>query len=135
MTRIEWSHGEGRRASVTVDLERHVRHLGTNDMTGEAVTEDMGLRIVTTGEVDGMGVVADSRRGATLDRVSHPKAVAALGRLGIPTEDLLAQIEAAVAACEADHEYVEQEARRAAGRAEADRYERETEEIYRAMGR
>jgi len=126
MARIEWRTKGGRAAVVTVELRREIRHLGTSDWTGGAITRDRGLYVHTEAWVDGQSV------GTDLDTVTHPDVVAACGKLGIPAAQY-EQILAAIAECEATPEYVEQEARRAAHEQEMDDLEASRRAIYRAM--
>jgi hypothetical protein len=126
MTEITWQTKSGKAATVTVELARRIRHLGTNEWTGEAIERDEGYKITTTAHVEGMGEIGRTLyRSCPLDGYTGR-----VGKLAVPA-DKMPKIEAAIEACKARPEWQEQVARRAAKDAEM----REYEDHYRRVER
>lgn len=127
--RIEWTTESGKAASVVVSLERRTRRTGTSEWTGQALTRDEGWVIATAGDVEGM----EHREWTNLTRRSpFPGYAGVIGKLAIPDAQM-AEIEAAIAALKDTPEWQEQEAARAAHKAEMAGLEESRRQIERAM--
>lgn len=119
---IRWTLSNGAEATVTVSLERKIRHLGTDDHLG-AITRDEGLVVKVEGRVEGMGQLGThySERDIS-DKHRADGVVGRIGKLGIKAEQA-EQIKAAIARAKSHPDYVAQVAARAEADARLEAYE------------
>lgn len=125
---ITWTTGNGKAATVTVELVTE-RYIGHDDYLGDLTKPCADIRV--SANIDGMGTVGHNYR--RID--NHPQGVAAMcGKLGI-MECNSARIDAAIAECKATPEYRAQAERERLANAEEAEYQAGRNRIMQAMSR
>jgi hypothetical protein len=118
---ITWTLSNGAEATVTVDLERVIRHLGTCDTTGKVYTRDEGLRLLVEGCANGEVLGNHYSEDGVPESYRAAGVVGTVGRLAVKANEA-EQIKAAIERAKSAPEYVAQMAARAKADAEYNNY-------------